>query len=185
MVGKASEQAGMIKHGSKMIQAVANARVPQITLHIGGSLRRRQLRHVRPRLRSALRLRLAQRAHGRDGRRAGRQGHGNRRKRQLKRAGGAGQRQPRARRHGEKQIADASTGESSAFYATARLWDDGIIDPRDTPPQGAPGLSASTSAARRAPCEARTRATQQLWRRPLLERKPMLYTEHRELASAG
>jgi geranyl-CoA carboxylase beta subunit len=32
MVGKASEQAGAIKHGSKMIQAVANARVPKFTV---------------------------------------------------------------------------------------------------------------------------------------------------------
>ena len=54
-----------------MIQAVANATVPQITIVIGGSLRRRQLRHVRPRLRSALHLRLAQQPHRRDGRRAG------------------------------------------------------------------------------------------------------------------
>jgi geranyl-CoA carboxylase beta subunit len=37
MVGKASEQAGMIKHGSKMIQAMANATVPRITLHCGAS----------------------------------------------------------------------------------------------------------------------------------------------------
>jgi geranyl-CoA carboxylase beta subunit len=37
MVGKDSEQAGMIKHGSKMIQAVTNATVPQITLQCGAS----------------------------------------------------------------------------------------------------------------------------------------------------
>ena len=37
IVGKASEQAGMIKHGSKMIQAVANARVPKLTVVVGGS----------------------------------------------------------------------------------------------------------------------------------------------------
>jgi geranyl-CoA carboxylase beta subunit len=37
IVGKASEQAGMIKHGSKMIQAVSNANVPQITLMCGAS----------------------------------------------------------------------------------------------------------------------------------------------------
>ncbi|MFX8149077.1 carboxyl transferase domain-containing protein, partial [Acinetobacter baumannii] len=30
IVGKQSEQAGMIKHGSKMIQAMANATVPRI-----------------------------------------------------------------------------------------------------------------------------------------------------------
>jgi len=37
IVGKASEGAGMIKHGSKMIQAVSNASVPQITLMCGAS----------------------------------------------------------------------------------------------------------------------------------------------------
>jgi geranyl-CoA carboxylase beta subunit len=37
MVGKAYEQAGMIKHGSKMIQAMANANVPRITVHCGAS----------------------------------------------------------------------------------------------------------------------------------------------------
>lgn len=37
IVGKASEQAGMIKHGAKMIQAMANANVARITLHCGAS----------------------------------------------------------------------------------------------------------------------------------------------------
>ena len=37
MVGKDSEQGGMIKHGSKMIQAVSNATVPQITIQCGAS----------------------------------------------------------------------------------------------------------------------------------------------------
>lgn len=37
MVGTAYEQAGMIKHGSKMIQAVATARVPKISLYVGAS----------------------------------------------------------------------------------------------------------------------------------------------------
>ena len=37
IVGKKSETEGMIKHGSKMIQAVANANVPQITLMCGAS----------------------------------------------------------------------------------------------------------------------------------------------------
>lgn len=37
IVGKQSEQAGMIKHGSKMIQAMANATVPRITVHCGAS----------------------------------------------------------------------------------------------------------------------------------------------------
>ncbi|HSB98923.1 MAG TPA: carboxyl transferase domain-containing protein, partial [Burkholderiaceae bacterium] len=37
MVGTAAERAGAIKHGSKMIQAVTNATVPQITIHCGAS----------------------------------------------------------------------------------------------------------------------------------------------------
>ena len=37
MVGKAYEQGGMIKHGSKMIQAVTNVRVPKLSLYIGAS----------------------------------------------------------------------------------------------------------------------------------------------------
>ena len=37
LVGTEPERAGIIKHGSKMIQAVANARVPKISLVLGGS----------------------------------------------------------------------------------------------------------------------------------------------------
>ena len=37
MVGRDVEEAGMIKHGSKMIQAVTNATVPQITIYCGAS----------------------------------------------------------------------------------------------------------------------------------------------------
>jgi len=37
MVGTDAERGGIVKHGSKMIQAVSNATVPQLTLHIGAS----------------------------------------------------------------------------------------------------------------------------------------------------
>jgi geranyl-CoA carboxylase beta subunit len=37
MVGRDAEQGGMIKHGSKMIQAVTSATVPQITIQCGAS----------------------------------------------------------------------------------------------------------------------------------------------------
>src|SRR5947208_328426 len=37
MVGRDAEQGGMIKHGSKMIQAVTNATVPQLTIQCGAS----------------------------------------------------------------------------------------------------------------------------------------------------
>ena len=96
MVGKEAEQTGIVKHGSKMIQAVANATVPQLTLHRRRLVRRRQLRHVRARLRPALHLRLAQRAHRRDGRRAGRQGDGDHHRSQVA-ARGPDASTPRAR----------------------------------------------------------------------------------------
>lgn len=37
LVGTEAERAGIIKHGSKMIQAVANARVPKLSVVVGGS----------------------------------------------------------------------------------------------------------------------------------------------------
>ena len=37
LVGRAQEEAGIIKQGSRMIQAVTNATVPQITVHCGAS----------------------------------------------------------------------------------------------------------------------------------------------------
>jgi geranyl-CoA carboxylase beta subunit len=37
IVGTEAERAGMIKHGSKQIQALSNATVPQITIHCGAS----------------------------------------------------------------------------------------------------------------------------------------------------
>ena len=37
MVGTEYEQAGMIKHGAKMIQAAANIRVPKLTFYVGAS----------------------------------------------------------------------------------------------------------------------------------------------------
>ena len=37
MVGTKEERRGIIKHGSKMIQAVTNCTVPKMTLRIGAS----------------------------------------------------------------------------------------------------------------------------------------------------
>ena len=72
IVGRAAEEAGMIKHGSKMIQAVSNANVPQITLMCGASFGAGNYgmcgRAYNPRFLFS----LAERADRRDGRRAGR-----------------------------------------------------------------------------------------------------------------
>ena len=73
MVGKEYEHGGIAKDGAKMVHAVANAHVPKLTVIIGGSLWRGQLRHVRAGLRAALPVDVAQRPHQRHGRRAGRQ----------------------------------------------------------------------------------------------------------------
>ena len=72
MVGQKVENAGIAKDGAKMVTAVACARVPKFTVVIGRFLRRWQLRHVRPGVRRADAVDLAQRAGVRDGRRTGR-----------------------------------------------------------------------------------------------------------------
>ena len=71
MVGREYEAGGIAKDGAKMVTAVACAQVPKITRDRRRLLRRRQLRHVRARLRPALPVHLAERAHLGDGRRAG------------------------------------------------------------------------------------------------------------------
>ena len=67
MVGTQYEQGGIIKHGAKLINAVSNSTVPHLTLMVGATLRRRQLRHVRPGVRPAVRVHVAQPPHRGDG----------------------------------------------------------------------------------------------------------------------
>jgi geranyl-CoA carboxylase beta subunit len=130
MVGKAAEQAGAIKHGSKMIQAVANARVPKFTVVLGGSYGAGNYgmcgRGFDPRFifawpsaRTAV-MGGAQAARVMD--------ILNRAK--LERLGlPANDEALAAMSDALRQRLDA---ESAALFGTARLWDDGIIDPRDT-----------------------------------------------------
>lgn len=130
MVGKAAEQAGAIKHGSKMIQAVANARVAKFTIVLGGSFGAGNYgmcgRGFDPRFifawpsaRTAV-MGGAQAAQVMD--------IVNRNK--LQRLGQA------ADDHALAAVSDALRrrldAESTALFGSARLWDDGIIDPRDT-----------------------------------------------------
>ncbi|WP_310452641.1 acyl-CoA carboxylase subunit beta [Sulfuritalea sp.] len=130
MVGSVAERAGAIKHGSKMIQAVANARVPKLTIVLGGSYGAGNYgmcgRGFDPRFifawpsaRTAV-MGAAQAAKVMEI--VGRA--------KLERAG-----QPA----NEAALAAMSEGlrlrleqESTALFGTARMWDDGIIDPRDT-----------------------------------------------------
>jgi geranyl-CoA carboxylase beta subunit len=130
MVGKAAEQAGAIKHGSKMIQAVANARVPKFTIVLGGSFGAGNYgmcgRGFDPRFifawpsaRTAV-MGGAQAAMVMD--------IVNRNK--LQKMGlPANDEALAAMSDALRRRLDA---ESTALFGTARLWDDGIIDPRDT-----------------------------------------------------
>src|SRR6266704_2309544 len=130
MVGREAEQDGIIKHGSKMIQAVANASVPQITLHIGASFGAGNYgmcgRAYDPRFIFAW-------PNNRIAVMGGEQAAKVMSivtEEKLKREG-----KPvdRAKLEAmEKEIVQRIDGESMALYATARLWDDGLIDPRDS-----------------------------------------------------
>jgi geranyl-CoA carboxylase beta subunit len=130
MVGKAAEHGGAIKHGSKMIQAVATARVPKFTVVLGGSYGAGNYgmcgRGFDPRFifswpsaRTAV-MGGAQAAKVMD--------IVNRAK--LERMGlPANDEALGAMSDALRLRLDA---ESAALFGTARLWDDGIIDPRDT-----------------------------------------------------
>jgi geranyl-CoA carboxylase beta subunit len=120
----------MIKHGSKMIQAVANARVPKFTFVIGGSFGAGNYgmcgRGFDPRFifawpsaRTAV-MGGAQAAKVMD----------------IVNRGKLGRSGTEANEEALQAMSDALRmrldKESSALFGTARLWDDGIIDPRDT-----------------------------------------------------
>ena len=130
MVGREAEQAGIIKHGSKMIQAVSNATVPQITLHIGASFGAGNYgmcgRGYDPRFIFAWpNNRIAVMGPEQAAKVMSIVTEGK-----LKREGKPIDREKLDAM--EKGIADRMQGETTALYATARLWDDGLIDPRDT-----------------------------------------------------
>ncbi|HEX5310939.1 acyl-CoA carboxylase subunit beta [Aquabacterium sp.] len=130
MVGSAAEKGGAIKHGSKMIQAVANARVPKFTVVLNGSFGAGNYgmcgRGFDPRFifswpsaRTAV-MGGAQAAKVMEIVTRGK----------MERAG-----MPvnDAMLEGmSAEIRKRLDAESNVLFGTARLWDDGIIDPRDT-----------------------------------------------------
>ena len=129
MVGVDAEQNGIIKHGSKMLQAVANASVPQITLVIGGSFGAGNYgmcgRGMGPRfIFSWPNARIG--VMGSD-QAAGVMSMITRAK--MQRAGAVDETVLKAM---EQKIKARMEEESTALFGTARLWDDGIIDPRDS-----------------------------------------------------
>ncbi len=130
MVGTDAEQNGVIKNGSKMLQAVANARVPKISVVVGGSYGAGNYamcgRGLDPRFifawpnskvavmggqQAGMVLRIV--AEGKQ------------------RANGI-EPDPKVLDMLQQSTAQKLDSQSTALYGTARLWDDGIIDPRDT-----------------------------------------------------
>jgi geranyl-CoA carboxylase beta subunit len=130
MVGTEAEAQGIVKHGSKMIQAVANATVPQITLILGASFGAGNYgmcgRSYDPRfIFSWPNSRLAVMG--------GEQAAKVMEIVTAQKLGRTGVKPARAViEEMTRSIRDKLDAESTALYATARLWDDGIIDPRDT-----------------------------------------------------
>ena len=145
MVGRDYEAGGIAKHGAKMVTAVASARVPKLTVVIGGSFGAGNYVDVRPGVLAALPVHLAQRAHLGDGRRAGgqRAGHGP-----PRRARGPRARSGRAEDEEafKAPIRDQYEDQGHPYYATARLWDDGVIDPAETRTVLGLALSACANA---------------------------------------
>lgn len=130
MVGRAAEEAGIIKAGAKMINAVSNATVPILTLMIGGSY-------------GAGNYAMAGRAYAprflfswpnhRIAVMGGEQLAGvlDIVKRQAAARKGKPVDEEQLARM-KQMLAGKVEHESTVFSATGRLWDDGILDPRTT-----------------------------------------------------
>ena len=130
LVGKSLEEAGIIKHGSKMIQAVANATVPQITIYCGASFGAGNYgmcgRGFHPRFcfswpnaktavmggeQAARTMAIVAEA-------------------AMKRKGAAAE--PAQMEAMQRSIIDRFDRQMSVFTTSAMLLDDGVIDPRET-----------------------------------------------------
>ena len=149
MVGRQYERGGIAKDGAKMVHAVANSVVPKFTVIIGGSFGAGNYgmcgRAYEPRL-------LWMWPNARISVMGGEQAAGvltTVKRDQLARDGGAlsargGSGHPPAR------SSTSTRREGSPYYSTARLWDDGILDPAATRQALALGLSAAFNAPIRA-----------------------------------
>ncbi len=130
MVGRAHEEAGMIKHGSKMIQAVANATVAQVTIFCGASFGAGNYgmcgRGFHPRFCFAW-------PNARTAVMGGEQAARTMAivtEASMKRKGGNVD--EAMIKELEARIIDCFDGQMSAFVTSAQVLDDGVIDPRDT-----------------------------------------------------
>ena len=144
MVGRKYENEGIARHGAKMVTAVATTAVPKITMIVGGSFgagnygmsgRAYQPRFLWTWPTSRIGVMGGEQAAGvlasvkRDG---------------IERAGGVWTQQDEAAF--KQPTLDMFEQQSQPLYASARLWDDGIIDPRKTRDVLALSLTAALAA---------------------------------------
>ena len=141
MVGKQYEQGGIAKDGAKMVHAVSNANVPKFTVIFGGSFGAGNYgmagRAYSPRL-------LFMWPNAKISVMGGEQAASvlaTVKEDQYKYRGLEVPKDEIAQL--KKEILAKYDYEGSAFYSTARLWDDGIIDPVDTRKILALGIAAS------------------------------------------
>jgi 3-methylcrotonyl-CoA carboxylase beta subunit len=144
MVGRKYESEGIARHGAKMVTAVATASVPKFTVIIGGSYGAGNYgmcgRAFSPRFlwmwpNARICVMGGEQAAGvlATVKRDGIEGRGG----QWSAEEEAAFKQP---------VLDQFAQQSHPYYASARLWDDGVIDPADTRRVLALGLSASLNA---------------------------------------
>src|SRR5215469_10204214 len=144
IVGKRYEQGGIAKDGAKMVNAVANAQVPKFTVIIGASNGAGNYgmcgRAYSPRL-------LFMWPNARISVMGGEQAANTLltvKLDQLKREGGSmGEAE---QREFTRPTLEKYELESSCYYSSARLWDDGVLDPIETRNALALGIAASLNA---------------------------------------
>jgi 3-methylcrotonyl-CoA carboxylase beta subunit len=130
MVGKQYESSGIAKHGAKMVTAVATAKVPKFTLLIGGSFGAGNYgmcgRAYDPRF-------LFMWPNSRISVMGGEQAAGVMAQVTRDKKEKLGENWSAKEEQDFKQpIIDDYEHQGHPYYASARLWDDGIIDPADT-----------------------------------------------------
>jgi 3-methylcrotonyl-CoA carboxylase beta subunit len=144
MVGRKYENEGIARHGAKMVTAVATANVPKFTIIIGGSFGAGNYgmcgRAYSPRFlwmwpNARISVMGGEQAASvlATVKRDGIEGKG-------------GQWSAEEEEAFKSPIRDQYEAQGHPYYATARLWDDGIIDPADTRRVLALGLAAARNA---------------------------------------
>ena len=144
MVGREYEAGGIAKDGAKLVMAVANANVPKFTVVIGGSFGAGNYgmcgRAYSPRL-------LFMWPNARISVMGGEQAANVLLTVQEDNLGREGKEMTEDERDEFKRpILEKYEAEGNPYHSTARLWDDGVIDPVDTRMVLALGLSAAANA---------------------------------------